>query len=156
MTTNLARLPVAPPSSKIPEGDVSANRLASILVSAVIEHEIDEDGDIYATDGLEFPVWISVDADRKFLSFTTYYSPAEDRTWAADDMLSAVNDLNETYTYVQFHWRNAKNRVAGNYFMTFDGGLDPRQFIKLLRHFSGAFCSALQEISAAANASQYS
>lgn len=69
MTINVARLPVALPSSKIPEEDVSANRLASILVSAAIENEIDSDGDIYVTDGLEFPVWISVDADRRFLSF---------------------------------------------------------------------------------------
>lgn len=156
MMINVARLPVAPPSSEIPEEDVSANRLASILVSAVIENEIDDDGDIYATDGLEFPVWISVDADRKFLSFMTYVSPDEHRSWAADDMLSAVNDLKATYTYVQFHWRKAKNRVCGNYFMTFDGGLDPRQFIKMLRHFSSAFCSALQEVSAAANTSQHS
>lgn len=142
--SNIERLPLVPASSKIAEEDVSVNRLASILAAAVVEHGIDEDGDIYAFDGLGCPVWISVDMERKFLVFTSYF-PAGNETMR--DARETVNDLNGSFVFVQFHWDPERERVWGFYYMTFDGGLDARQFVKMLRHFCRAFVLAFEEMS---------
>jgi hypothetical protein len=33
---------------------------------------IDEDGDLYITDGLDFPIWVSVDTDQRLIRFFTF------------------------------------------------------------------------------------
>ena len=44
----------------IPEEEVTIARLSSVLDAAFIDHEIDDDGHIYVTDGIEFPLWIEL------------------------------------------------------------------------------------------------
>ena len=63
--STITRLTPNMPASTIGEEEVSIPRLASILEAAVIEFEIDRDGDLYASDGLEFPGWIQVTEDQK-------------------------------------------------------------------------------------------
>ncbi len=36
-----------------------------------------------------------------------------------------------------------KNAIWGAYWMTYAGGLNVRQFVKMLRHFSGAFTAGI-------------
>lgn len=151
--SNIERLPLVPHSSTIPESDVSNNRLASILASAVIDNEIDDDGHIYVTDGLRFPAWITIDSDRALLCFFTHYT--FDDTLAGipiDEVVTAVNELNGNHILVQFHVR--QKRLFGHFWMTFDSGLDPRHFIKMLRRFSGAFASGVEELSGSLSSGQ--
>ena len=70
--SNVHVLSPTPASSTIEEEEVNISRLCSILESAVMDNEIDDDGDIYVSDGLEYPVWIELDQDRKLLCFYTY------------------------------------------------------------------------------------
>ena len=71
--------------SVIAEEEVTIPRLSSVLDAAFIDHEIDDDGDIYVTDGVDFPLWIGVLSDRKLAVLFTYCSlddkPAA--TWLA-------------------------------------------------------------------------
>ncbi len=39
-----------------------------------MEHEIDDDGQIYVSDGTEFSLWIDVLKDPELLNFFTYWS----------------------------------------------------------------------------------
>lgn len=131
--TNIVRLTPEPMTAIIDESDVSPARLASVLESAVIDHRID-DGDIYASSGLEFPVWISIVDDKKLLSFFTFVASNEA---PPSDPLSRVNEINKVIVVVQFHWN--EERLWGHYWMTYEGGIDIKHFIKMLRRFSGAF-----------------
>ena len=63
---------LAPPT--IAEEDVTISRLSSVLDAAFIDHEIDDDGHIYVTDGIEFPLWIEVLKNRKLVNLFTYWS----------------------------------------------------------------------------------
>jgi hypothetical protein len=144
--SNIHLLSPTPASSTIEEADVSINRLCSILTSAVIENEIDNDGHIFTTDGLECPVWIDVDEDRKLVHFFSYYPFDEDwqKGLPASKVLDAINTVSTTHILVQFFWDD--RRVCGAYWMTYDARLDPRHFIKMLRRFSGAFVSGVDRI----------
>jgi hypothetical protein len=53
--------------SIIPEEDVTISRLSAILEAAFIDHEVDESGDLCVTDGLEYPLWVTIDAARRLL-----------------------------------------------------------------------------------------
>ena len=140
--SNIHVLSPAPCSSTIEEPDVSAGRLVSILNGAVIDNEIDADGHVLATDGLEYPSWIAIDPDRKLLCFFTSYTPDHGQHIKTERLLTLVNDINQSHVLVQFHWGNG--RLVGHYWMTFDGRLDPRHFIKMLRNFSEAFASGIE------------
>ena len=56
--------------------------------------------------------------------------------------LARVNDMNEKIAVAQFVYR--RDAVWGSYWITYDGGLNVRQFIKMLRNFGGAFRAGLQ------------
>ena len=120
------------------EDEVTIARLSSLLAAAVMDHELDEDGDLYISDGLDFPAWIHIDGDRKFLMLSTYCRVEE----PGAPWLSHVNDMNSKVKVVQFCYRG--DAIWGSCWISFDGGLNVRQLIKMLRAFSGAFCAGLK------------
>ena len=122
----------------IPEEEVTIARLSSVLDAAVIDHEIDDDGHIYVTDGIEFPLWIELLENRKLVNLFTYWSVDDERdaNWVA-----RVNDMNSKIMLPQFSY--CRGSVWGGYWMTFEGGLNVRQFVKMLRFFSGAFAAGV-------------
>ena len=124
----------------IPEEEVTIARLSSVLDAAVIDHEIDDDGHIYVTDGIEFPLWIELLENRKLVNLFTYWSVDDERdaNWVA-----RVNDMNSKIMLPQFSY--CRGSVWGGYWMTFEGGLNVRQFVKMLRFFSGAFAAGVAE-----------
>ncbi len=95
------------------------------------EIEIDEDGDLYAHDGLEFPVWIEALPDSNLIAFMNYQWPEKT---VGVDWLARVNTMNKKMVAVQFHWSDQV--VWGKYWMSYDGGLNARQFIKMVRRFN--------------------
>ena len=115
------------------EEDVSLSRLSMVLESAFMEHEEDQDR-LYVTEGLDCPVWIDLTQDQSLLTFFTYW-PISDEPDA--DWVKRANELNSTVILVQFCF--SRSRIWGAYWMTYAGGLNIRQFIKMLRLFSNAF-----------------
>jgi hypothetical protein len=143
--SNIRRLSPEPLSSTVEEDEISAGKLASILTSAVIDNEVDEDGHIYATDGLEFPVWIEINRKRKLLYFFTYHSlDVEAGEVTSEEVASIVNDLNGSLILTQFNWN--RDRLWGHYWMTFDTRVDPRHFVKMLRAFSSVFIGGARDL----------
>lgn len=142
--SNIHRLSPETSSSAIEEIEVTTGRLASILTSAVIDNRVDEDGHLYATDGLDFPAWVEIDGDRKLICFFTYFAFDEEAAEiAADNAASIVNDLNASIILAQFNWK--RDRLWGHYWMTFDTRIDARHFIKMLRAFSSAFVGGAKD-----------
>jgi len=137
--TNVVRMSPEPVNSLILERDVRGPRLASLLEAAVIEYKIDSDGDLYASDGLDFPVWITIAEDKKLIAFFTFFD-AENTL--PEDVLHTINDINQTVVLVQFSWH--AGRLWGHYWMTYDGSIDVKHFVKMLRRFSGAFVSGIE------------
>ena len=126
-------------SQMITDDQVSLLRLSDLLKAIFIDHEVQGD-DLYVTDGLEFPVWISVLQEPKLVLFVTYFTPEDEMP---SDWLTRVNEFNSTIMVPQFAYQEGS--VWGNYWMTFDGGLSVRHFVKMLRRFSSAFRKATKD-----------
>ena len=65
-------------ASIIPEEDVSIESLDELFRRTFHQTEIDEDGDIYITDGLEFPIWVSIDDDQELIRLFTFIRRSPD------------------------------------------------------------------------------
>jgi len=142
MASNVeALLPLA--AVLIPEDHISIGRLSDLLNSAYIDHIIDDSGDIYVTDGVPFPVWISIDPDAKLILMSTFFEPEAEVTI---DWLTKVNQLNTSIMVSQFSY--AEGCLWGRYWITFNGGLNVRHFIKMLRRFAGAFRAGVEDVTA--------
>jgi hypothetical protein len=133
MTNIIPFIPDVTPAT-IAEDEVTITRLSGLLEAAFIDHTIDEDGDIYVTDGVDFPLWVQIDTDRKLLELFTCCS-VDDKQ--AANWVNRVNDMNRETMVSQFSY--GRDAIWGHYWMTYDGGLSVRQFVKMLRAFSGAF-----------------
>src|SRR3954447_1590500 len=60
------------PATIIPEDAVSVAALDELFKRAFHKATIDGESDLYVKGGLEVPIWIRVDADRKLITFFTY------------------------------------------------------------------------------------
>ena len=142
--SNIVRLAPETPAAIIAETDITLDRLSSFLSAAVIDFRLDTDGDLYVYDGLEFPIWIEIEADRKLLKLFTFSTIDQDDP---GDLLARVNEMNSQITAVQFHL--AEQRIWGHHWLTYDGGLNVRHFIKMIRCFSSAFACGVSTIDCA-------
>jgi hypothetical protein len=108
----IIRVIATPQSHMISEDEVSPVRLQSVLETAVFDVKINRDGDLYVTDGLEFPTWVRLPKDAKLIIFVTYHKiddPDE------EDWLARMNEVNHKTPLVQFHW--CGNAIFGHYAM---------------------------------------
>lgn len=137
--TNVVPLLPKLSSATLAEDEVTISRLCGLFETAFIEHEVDDDGDILITDGLDVAVWVQIDNQRKLIVLVTQYR-VDDEPPA--DWLARVNDMNATVAVPQFCYR--KDAIWGSHWITYDGGLNVRQFIKMLRRFAGAFRAGIE------------
>jgi hypothetical protein len=72
--STIIRLPIDLPAHVIGEDQVSPARLQSPLEAAVIEVELEDDDDLYATDGLEFPTWVRILEEEQLIMFSRILS----------------------------------------------------------------------------------
>ena len=85
----------------INEDDVSTEALLQLFRRAFLKAKIDNDGDVYITDGLDFPIWVSVDSDQRLIRFFTFMQRDEGRPFTA----AAANHANATVVLPTVHVR---------------------------------------------------
>ena len=137
--TNIVRLSLSPPNSIIPENEVCIQRLASVLDAAVIDYELDDEGHIYANEGLESPVVVSLEHNKKLISFA---ASAEMDVASSISVFSRCNEANSSIWLVQFCWMPPA--LWGFYSLPYDGGVDVKHVVKTLRRFAAAFAEGLE------------
>jgi len=131
-----------PPLAFIDEGQITLDRLKQILDSAFIDSEIDSEGELFINDGLDFPVWVAIENDRKSLNIYTCVGIRK----SDEEAVAVVNQLNRSLILAQFH---VKDRALwANYWMSIDTGLLARQFVLTLRRFATIFEEAMAHKSA--------
>jgi hypothetical protein len=90
---------------------------------------------------VDFPIWVRVDHDRKTLELFTFIRKV---TADAATVALHLNNLNSKFALGQFH--HLDDAIYSMHCVSFDGGLLPRQFVKIVRRFSGSFREAIQEL----------
>jgi hypothetical protein len=125
----------------IKTSDITLKTLSSLLDEAVIDHESASDGEIYVT-GLSFNFWVGIDADRPFVTFSTYWNFRADVSEI--ETLRCLNALNLDLMMLQFFIGANPERLRGHYALPIHDGLDRRQFLHTARMFSDIFRTAVQ------------
>ena len=118
------------PLLTISEDKVTLDELQCVLRSIFIECERHDDR-LQVLDGLDDPCSLRIDHDRKLVLFVSIIKCEGTLPQA----LEKVNDLNGSLILARFHC-DEDGDVWAEYFMTYDGGLNVRQFVKLLRRFA--------------------
>jgi hypothetical protein len=129
--TNVIPMNVDGPLLTISEDKVTLDELQRVLASIFIECERG-DGRLHVIDGLDDPCFVGIDYDRKFILFISSIEHKGPRP----RVVEKVNELNGDLIMARFHCDDDRDAVWAEYFMTYDGGLNVRQFIKLLRRFA--------------------
>ena len=103
----------------------------------MVDCEIDEDGDLMIHDESS-ELWVTVDDRLKFLLFFTYASL---ETVGEEEGIARANELNRSFILTRFSFGNGK--LNADFAMSYCGGINVTQFIKVLRRFSAIFREAL-------------
>lgn len=129
-------------AASLPELDatVSPQTLKVLLDQAFMDSRFDDAGDLYVSDGIPFPAWVIIDSPRKLIHFQTYVAtqPLDAATGA-----TIANELNKALIMVQFHVQESS--LHGNAWLSYEGGISHKAFIRTLQHFSSVFAQALRE-----------
>src|SRR5829696_7910360 len=119
----------------INEDDVSTEALLQLFRRAFLKAKIDDDRDVYITDGLDFPIWVSVDTDQLLIRFFTFMQRDEGRLFTE----AGANHANGTVVLPTFHVRcDHKDRLSSHYVMTFADGVIDTHVVTAARRFAGA------------------
>jgi hypothetical protein len=106
----------------IPEEDVSIETLHARCRRAFFRAKLDEDGELYVTGGVEFPIWVEVDDNRKFIRLFTFVSRdlSKDQAYTAED----ANGLSGSVVLAAFFVDSERpERLNAHHFLPFEDGL---------------------------------
>lgn len=132
--------PSTPSLETLPEADVSNDALIGLLRSNGITAAPDKPPFIYATEGLEYPVSLAVEDERKILTLLTSVSLGQGD---AIQHSSVANGLNAQFIGAQFHAE--RDGLWASQWVLYEGGLVVPQFLSTLKRFSSVFAAAIQE-----------
>jgi hypothetical protein len=129
--TNVIPMNADGPLLMISENKVTLEELQRVLASIFIECEREHDR-LHVVDGLDDPCFVSIDHERTFVLFISNIEHKGPKAL----VIEKTNELNGDLIMVRFRCDDDRDTVWAEYFMTYDGGLNVRQFVKLLRRFA--------------------
>jgi hypothetical protein len=126
--------------------NLSNETLAKVLQNAYIEHEIDDDGDLYVT-GLDFPLWIKVDVtDPSYckIVFSTFAQFSDEENVDELKALQLANSINSSYMPNQVYVSGG--RLCSIYYLLVAETLSEKLFITVMRRSVDSFVSGVREL----------
>ena len=125
------------PATIIQEDAVSIATLDELFKRAFYKTKIDDEGDLYVTGGLEVPIWIRVDAERKLITFFTYV--CRDLNEHPPFTEALANHLNTTVTLPSFYVvASEPDRLSAVYHASYEDGIIESHVVGMARFFAGA------------------
>jgi hypothetical protein len=121
----------------LPESEVSIKRLKQVLDAAMIDNKIDEDGDI-AIDDEAAAIWVSLVESTKLILLHTFVTTEH---VGREEGIARANALNRKLILNRFSFDN--ERLTADFWISYGGGINVRQFIKTTRRFSTVFKEAM-------------
>lgn len=119
-------------STLIEESDVTPVNLAVELERAVIEHDLDESGQIYVMEDNWYPFWIHVKTEAGFVMLKTHTQFRRSAT--ALQRLELCNAINQSSYLVTASVQ--KERLYMDHAISFRDGMLRETFIRVCRSFA--------------------
>jgi hypothetical protein len=123
--------------------DVTKEKLVEIFTNAVLE-VTDDDDELYIKGG-DFPLWVSIDEESKFIKFRTYLQCKDGAPLA--ELTEFSSQCNE-YILVNFTstvYEDGRGYLNGYYYMFYNFGLIAAQLVYTTKRFSEIFLAAIKE-----------
>lgn len=128
------------------ETPISIDLIKQWLADAAYDVTTDNDGDLYVNGSTsDFPYWVCVVAKTELVVISTYIQTKSNSTAAQLGLV--CNTCNDQLTLPNFYYAadaNSKLYVHGSYAMSYSGGLDRHQFLKMARRFASEFVYGLR------------
>lgn len=121
--------------------EFTIENIKKAIDEAHFESEIDNDGDIYITEGLEFPCWVSVGEENEVLKVMTYAKLREN----ADELksLRLANRINTSFFPNVVSVNNGK--LESYYYALLDDSMSEKNLVKIIRRCTSSFVNAVRE-----------
>jgi T3SS (YopN, CesT) and YbjN peptide-binding chaperone 1 len=119
------------------ESEVSIKRLKEVLDAAMIDNEIDDDGDLAINDE-PAAIWVSLVESTKFILLHTFVATEH---VGREEGIARANALNQKLILNRFSFGN--ERLAADFWIFYGDGINARQFVKNVRRFSAVFREAM-------------
>jgi hypothetical protein len=119
------------------EDEVSIEWLQRLFQRAFFTTEIDSDGDLYITEGLEFPIWATLLEEQKLIRFFTFLRHSSKEHGPITK--TGVNYLNATVLLASFHVRkNETDKLHSAYVLSYAHCVVDAHVVGAARRFAGA------------------
>lgn len=125
----------------IGEDELSTERLSKVLEAGFMEHSVDDDGDIYVKDGIEFPMWVSLRNGGSIIRIFTYVK-FKDEDFDYAQALELVERMNRDFYPNQIYL--IEDCLYSAYSIFPIDGITEKAFIALVRRCSSSFASAVR------------
>ena len=116
----------------IEEIDVTTARLSILLEKAVVEHVLQDDGDLYLVEDNLFPIWVHAPKKRGFVGFNTWLKFRDSS--APFDRLILANKFNQQNLMLTSYV--VDDRLRMDHAISCREGLLSDTFIRACRNFS--------------------
>ena len=120
----------------IPAIEITISKVCEFLKNSNIRYRLDGEDSVFI-EGHGMQIWLEVDAARRDLIFSSYWSFQSDTDEV--EKLILINDLNSRLRAVQFSYELDNNRVIGSYYLSYRDGLMHVQIMRAAARFAKVF-----------------
>lgn len=121
---------------------ITIDTIKGFLDDAVMEYDIDDDGDIYVKSDLDINMWVSLVKNETILKIFTFLRCRDGEEVDAHSVLELVNRINHGYLPNTVSFSNGK--IWSFCYVTLEDGISKKKFISLLRRCSSSFAGAVR------------
>ena len=127
------------------EDEVSIDWLQRLFQRAYFTTEIDSDGDLYISDGLEFPIWVTLLEEQKLIRFFTFMR--RDPKEHGPITEASANYLNAVVLPLSFHVRKSEaDKLHSAYVLSYTQCVVDAHVVEAARRFAGASLYGAQQL----------
>jgi hypothetical protein len=117
----------------ITESEVNNESLIRALRTVSLTAKIDEDGDLYLSDGLDWPIWLRLEPEALVVVLYSFVDfPPEIR----NNLGAIASRYNEAHPCAQFIADTSESQVIASAYYFYDEMLLIKQFVRLLHCFA--------------------
>lgn len=128
----------------IEERDVTGANLSVELERSVIQHNMEDDGDLYVTEDDFYPLWVKIIPNRGYIAISTNTRFSVNVNYS--DRLKICNEINSKSYFLSAYTLLDDRKLRVDHFISYRDGLMVDMFIRVLRKFSSSFQFYLNEI----------
>lgn len=118
---------------------MNIDQLVEYFSNAAMDPSIDEDGHIYISEGLDFPLWVILDADNRRIILQTYAAMREIDAVDAHEFVNTASSSILMPNFYVISENQTTHYLYANYTLYYDDVVSSKSLIGAVRKFSEAY-----------------